>query len=348
MSRRRRVGKLIANKELTIRQGVVFERGIKRRVVLAWLGEDLLNREVVASGYVWYQPGEFAAPELQTAFKEAQQAKRGFWSNPEPPLSPWKIETFIEKFGVNAKRGKKPNISAQELLSYVKEYDKQYTEAVTLLEKAQAYHDPHGQRHKLRAGQLHIRNIVSNPPEETAEERTVYDAQMAWAMPDRLYAKGTRKYWGDFEYALQKRKGWFSIQRGANAKLRVDDNWEGTEPIFQLLECLEAVLFQPSLIKVGEPAVEKRGLRFYGLVDDNAKKTAYLMAVPPTSSEDNFHPFFFGPPALAIDRQSGRLVGLSFLSGGSDQKKLKEFLPPPATFVMHSRRRSSSGRYETA
>lgn len=169
------LGKLIANKELTIRQGVVVERGIKRRVVLAWLEEDLLNREVVASGYAWNQPLEFAAPELQAAFDEAQKAKRGFWSEPEPPLSPWKTEAFIEAFGVDSKRGKKPNISAQELFSYVKDYDIQYTEAVTLLEKARAYHDPHGQRHKLRAGQLHIRNIVSHPPEETAEERTMYE-----------------------------------------------------------------------------------------------------------------------------------------------------------------------------
>ncbi|WP_425396812.1 thermonuclease family protein [Aeoliella sp.] len=327
---------LLAGRELRVRLRETTENETGPRVGLAWLGDDLVNRSVVASGYAWYQPAEFASPDMQTAFDEAKQAKRALWGKQDPPVPPWKSEAIIEQLRVHSDS----SISAREVWKFHQEYEKQYVDAMALLEKVRAYHDPQGQRDKLRQGQVHIRCTASIPNTNPVQNVDMIDAQFAWVLPDRFYGKGELRFFEqqEFEIALSHGAGWLSVDGNLNGMPDAAKGADGMEIRSVLLpvHSLAAVFAPSSLAKLGESTQDPLGLRFYAHLHDTKSNTDFLIVRPLVLGDDDI-PFPLLRAkyiALAFDPQTGRQVGLAPVRRFSKREKLLGFLPPHATSVL--------------
>lgn len=323
--------KLIGGQELRVRLRERTEHETGSRVGLAWFGEDLVNRAVVASGYAWYRPTEFTSPDMQNAFDEAKQAKRALWGKQDAPVPPWQSEAIIEKLRVHSDS----NISAREVWKFHQEYEKQYLEAVALLDKVQAYHDPQRQRLKLLQGQVRLTctatfDATANP----VQTFDVVDVQFAWAMPDQLYGKGDYHVFSprEFEFAISKGAGWVSSipKQNGTAPTVKDMDWQDIRSLQVPVYCLAAMFAPTTLTKLGEPNLDPLGLRFFAHLHDARTRTDFLIVRPLALGDDNF-PFPLSGDkyiALAFDPKTGRQVGVAPVRRFSKREQLLGFLPP--------------------
>jgi endonuclease YncB( thermonuclease family) len=62
----------------------------------AFIGESNLNKELLAHGYAWwYESHAKTRKDYRELQQQAQQARRGLWSDPEP-ITPWEFRRIYQ------------------------------------------------------------------------------------------------------------------------------------------------------------------------------------------------------------------------------------------------------------